>query len=92
MIVAERLRPDDPVEVCFHQFLDEVYFFKVLEGRRAENVEDGDDVLVVKVPEQPDLSEGAQTKHGVVKGGDTLDGDLSLRGEVHRRAWQWEDE
>lgn len=86
MIVAQPLRPDHAVQVGLHEFLYEIDLFKELETGRLENVENGDDVFVAKVPKKLDLAEGAETKHGVVKGGDALDGDLALRGLVDGRA------
>ncbi|KAJ7871687.1 hypothetical protein B0H14DRAFT_3568792 [Mycena olivaceomarginata] len=49
-----------------------------VDARRAEDVEDGDDVFVVEVAEELD----AQTEHRVVEGGDALDGDAALGGGV----------
>lgn len=86
VVVAEALGSDHAVEVGLHELLDEIDVPERLEAGGEEDVEDGDDVLVAKVAEKLDLAEGAQTEHGVVKGGDALDGDLALRWLVHGRA------
>lgn len=86
MVVAEGLGPDDTVEIGLHEFLDEVDFLEELEGGGLEDVEDGDDVLVAKVAEELDLAESAKTEHVEVEGGDALDGDLALGGDVDGRA------
>ena len=78
VIVAELLGTNDAVKIGLHKFLDEVDLLEVIERGRAENVEYGDDVLVVEVAEELDLAEGAETEHGVVEGGDALDGHFAL--------------
>ena len=45
MIITKLLRPNHPMHIRLHELLDEVNFAKVVEVRRAEDVEDGDDVL-----------------------------------------------
>lgn len=82
MIVAKLLGADDTVKVRLHEFLHEVDLFEFLETGRAEDIEDGDDVLVMKVPEELDLAEGAEAEHGVIEGRYTLDGDLALGRDV----------
>lgn len=66
--------------------LNQVHFAKGLEVPRPDNVKDRNDVLVVEMPEQLDLSEGPQTEHRVVKGCDALDGYAGLRWLVNGRA------
>lgn len=41
---------------------------------------------MVEIAQELHLSEGPQAKHGVVEGGDLLDGNLLARGFVYRRA------
>lgn len=41
---------------------------------------------VPKVPEQFDLSQCSLAKHGVIKRGDSFDGDFGIGGEVGCRA------
>lgn len=88
MVVAEHLRTYDAMHIGLHEFLHQIDLFELVEGWWAENVEDGNDVLVMKVPEEFDLAQSTETKHGMVKGGDTLDSDFALGREVHRRAEQ----
>jgi hypothetical protein len=82
MVVTEGLGAYDAMHVSLHELLDEIDVPKVVEGGGAEDVEDGDDVLVVEVAEELDLPESAEGEHGVVKGRDALDGDLALGGEM----------
>ncbi len=65
MVVAGLLGTDDTVEISLHELLDEIDLRKVMRQRRAENVEDADDVLVVKVAEELDFMEGTEAEHGV---------------------------
>ena len=48
------------MHVRLHELLDEVDLGEALVRRGLDNVEDGDDVLVVEPSEELDLSEGAQ--------------------------------
>ena len=82
MIVAKFLGSNDPMEICFHQLLNEIDLLKQFERRRLEYVEDGYDVLVAEVAEELDFAKGAETEHGMVERSDALDGDLPLRGYV----------
>ena len=59
------LRSDDVVQVGLHELLHGIDVSEQLEAGRLEDVEDGDDVFVAKVTEQPDLAECAQTEHGM---------------------------
>lgn len=82
MIVAQYLSPNDPMEVCFHQFLDEVYFSEIIERWRTEDIEDANDVLVVEMAEETDLAQRSKRKHAVVEGCYSFDGNLACRGEM----------
>ena len=82
MIVAELLRPNDAMEVGLHELLNEVDLLEVVETRRTEDIENGDDVLVMKVAEELDFAEGAEAEEGVLEGEDLLDRDLSVGGLV----------
>ena len=55
---------------------------------RLLDIEDGDDVLVVKVSQELHLSESSQAEHGVIKRSNLLDGDLLSRRLVNGRAMQ----
>ena len=70
----------------FATHLDQIDLVEGLIVPRLLDVEDGDDVLVIKVAQQLHLSECSQTEHGVVERGDLLDGDLLARGLVNSRA------
>lgn len=85
MIVAEILGANDTVEISLHEFLDKIDLVEVIDAGWAENVKDGNDVFVVKVAEELDFAESAQTEHGMVKRRDALDCDFALRWRVHRR-------
>ncbi len=67
MVVAGLLGTDDTVEISLHKLLDEIDLGKVMRQWQAENVEDADDVLVVKVVEELDFVEGMEAEHGVVE-------------------------
>jgi hypothetical protein len=82
MIITQLLCPDDPMEISLHELLDEVDLLEALEIRGTEDIEDGDDVLVVEVAEELDFAEGAETEHGVVEGSYALDCDAALGGDV----------
>lgn len=51
MVVTQLLCPNDAMEVGFHELLDEIDLSEVFEGRRSENVQDRNDVLMAKVAE-----------------------------------------
>lgn len=58
------------------KYLNEVDLVEAIIASRLLNVEDGDDVFVVEIAQQLHLSQSSQTEHGVVEGGDLLDGNL----------------
>ena len=45
------------------------------------------DTSLTEELQQLQLSQCAETEHGVIEGGDFLDGDLAPAGSVHRRAY-----
>jgi hypothetical protein len=59
-VIAELLCPDDAVHVGLHEFLDEVDLGEALVRCGLDNVENGDNVLVVEPSQELDLSESAQ--------------------------------
>ncbi len=65
MVVAGLLGTDDTVEISLYELLDEIDLSKVMQQWRVENVEDADDVLVVKVAGELDFMEGTEAEHGV---------------------------
>lgn len=56
MIVAQDLSANDAMHVGLHKLLNEVDLFEFIERRRAEDVKDGNDVLVTEVSEELDLA------------------------------------
>ena len=67
-------------------YLDQIHLSEAVVVPRLLNVENRDDVLVVKVAEELHFSKRSQTEHGMVERGDLLDGDFLARGFVYRRA------
>lgn len=67
-------------------YLDEIDLVERIVSSRFLNIENGDDVLVVKVSEELHLSKSSQAEHGVVKRSNLLDGDLLSGGLVDGRA------
>lgn len=78
MIVRELLGAYDPMQIRLHKLLNEIHLPEKLERLRLEDVEDGDDVLVPEVEEQPDLAQRPQREHGVVERCDALDRHFAL--------------
>ena len=66
--------------------LDEIHLVELLERGGCQDVQNRDDVLMVKMSEEFDLAESSQAEHAMVKGRDTLYCDLSLGGFVYGRA------
>lgn len=58
------------------KYLNEVDLVEAIIASRLLDVEDGDDVFVVEIAQQLHLSQGSQAEHGVVEGGNLLDGNL----------------
>lgn len=78
VIVAQLLRSDDAMKICFHEFLHKIYFCEICDAWRLENVEDCDDIFMAKVTEEFDFAKSTQTKHGMIKRSNLLDSDISL--------------
>lgn len=57
-------------------YLDEINLVKGIIASWFLNIENRDDVFMVEVPKQLHLAQRPQAEHGVVEGGDLLDGDL----------------
>lgn len=70
----------------FDAHLDEIDLGKCLIVARLLDVEDGDDVLMVEVPQQLHLSQRSQTEHGMVERCDLLDSHFLTGGLVQRGA------
>jgi hypothetical protein len=67
------------MEVCFHEFLNEIYLSELIEAGREEDVKDRNDVLVTEMTEEFYLSQGTETEHRVIERSYALDSDFSLR-------------
>ena len=67
-------------------YLNEVDLVERVVSPRLLDIENGDDVLVVKVSQELHLSKSSQTEHGVIKRSNLLDGDLLTRRLVDGRA------
>jgi len=50
------------------------------------NIKDGNDILVVEVSEELHLTKRSEAEHGVVEGGNLLDGNFLTGRLVDRRA------
>ena len=86
MVVTQSLRPNYAVQICLHKFLHEIDFAKGFERVWAEDVKYANDIFVLEVTQEFDFAKCSQTEHGVVEGGDLLDGDASLRRDMLSRA------
>lgn len=88
VVVREALRgPYDLVEVCVHELIDDIDVLEFLAAGRRQDVLYPDDVLVVEVPEELDLSQGPLRIHDVFKSlANFLDGNLFVRLCVPGRA------
>lgn len=67
-------------------YLNQVDLVKRLITPWLLDIKNADDVLMVEVAQELHLSESSQAKHGVIEGGDLLNGDLLARRFVYRRA------
>jgi hypothetical protein len=62
--------------------LDEIDLVEGLVVSWLLDIQNGDDILVVEIPQKLHFSKSSKTEHGVVEGGDLLDGNLLARGLV----------
>lgn len=67
-------------------YLNQINFVESLVVARSLDVQDGDNVFVVKVSQQLHFTQCTQAEHGVVEWCDLLDGNLLTRGLVNGRA------
>ncbi len=63
MVVAELLGTNDTAEIILHKLQDEIHLSKVVQQQQAENVEDADDVLMVKAAEELEFVKGTEAEH-----------------------------
>jgi hypothetical protein len=66
--------------------LNQINFIESLVVTGPLNIQDGDNVFVVKVSQQLHLTQCTQTEHGMIEWGDLLDGNLLARGFMNGRA------
>lgn len=78
MIITKALRADDAMEICFHQFLNEIYLRKLSQVGRPQNVEDRYDIFMVKVTEKLYFTQGPEAEHGMIERGDAFDCNFTL--------------
>jgi hypothetical protein len=52
VVVTQLLRPDDTMEVRFHELLNKVYLSELIEAGRLEDVKDRNDVLVTEMTKE----------------------------------------
>ena len=67
------------MEISLHKLLYEVDLLEFRKARRTEDIEYGDNVLVVEVTEEAYLAQRAQAEHGVVERRNPLDRYFALR-------------
>lgn len=75
-------------ELRRNTYLNKIDLVEAIVASGLLDIEDGDDVFVVEIAQQLHLSQSSQTEHGVIEGGDLLDGNLLSRGLVNGRAAQ----
>nr|GAT47462.1 predicted protein [Mycena chlorophos] len=70
------------MRVRLREFLDQVLvdLSELGDGRRAQDVEDCEDVFMVEVAEEPNFMEGPEARPGVVERRYALDSDLAASG------------
>lgn len=56
------------MKICLHQFLYEIDFLEIVETWRLKDIDDRDDIFVMKVTKKFDLAESPKTEHRVIKG------------------------
>ena len=83
MVIAKLLGPYHAMQIRLHELLYEVNFLEILEALGSQDVENRDDVLMMEVAQQLYLAQRSQAEHRVIKGGDSLDCNLSLGGYVY---------
>jgi hypothetical protein len=63
MIVAQFLGSNNPVKISLHKLLHEIDFLEVIEVGRPEDIENGDYILVMKVPKEFNFPKGSKAEH-----------------------------
>jgi len=88
MAITQVLGTDNTMKVSLHELLDKINLGEVVYTAGLEDIEDGDDVFVMKVSEEFYFTESSETEHSVVEGGDAFDSDFALSERVGRGADQ----
>ena len=68
MVVAEFLSPNHTMQVGLHQFLYEVNLLEIVKTWRLQDIDDCNDIFVMKVTKKFNLAKSSKTKHRVIKG------------------------
>jgi hypothetical protein len=68
MVITELLGAYYTMKIRLHQFLYEIDLLEIVKRWRLEDIDDGDDIFVMKVAKKFNLAKSSKTKHGVVKG------------------------
>jgi hypothetical protein len=74
------------MKIRFHELLHEIDLLEIIDGGGLKDIEDRNNVLMMEMAKELNLAECAQTKHGVIKRCNSLNGDLSLRRNMNGRA------
>jgi hypothetical protein len=85
VVAREILGSDDPMHVRLHQLLNEINLRKSLITALFLDINDRDDVFVVKLSEQLHFTQSAQAEHGVVERSNLLGCNLLSRRFVQSR-------
>jgi len=82
MVIAQLLGTDNTMKVSLHELLDKVNLGELVYIAGLEDIEDRDDVFVMKVSEEFYFTESSETEHSVVEGSDAFDSDFALSEHV----------
>lgn len=66
----------DVIPANFSPHLNQVHLVEALVVTGSLDIQNGDDVLVVKIAQELHLTQCPQAEHGVVEGGNLFDGNL----------------
>lgn len=61
-------------------YLNQIHFCKLIKRSGGEYIQDRDDILVIEMSDELDLSQCPQTEHGMVEWTDFLDRNSTLGG------------
>ena len=63
MVITQLLCTYYTMKICLHQFLYEVDLLEIVETWRLQDINDCDDIFVVKVAKKLNLTESSKTEH-----------------------------